>query len=220
MGESVRAAQAWADYEALGPGRSLEKLLKEYRSRTGSVPTRQLSRLKCWSVDHNWQGRLRDLAEKAAREAEEREAAYRRSILEDGYGLHWERVRALKALAETLLADLTEGGKRWVTEPKQIGSGPTATVVELERFNAAEVEQFRGVLDDIAKEKRERKGTLKVTGKDGGPIEHADADADARRVEAVHRLLDRARARVTGPADGGQSDLDAAPGATNRGVAQ
>lgn len=156
MRESPRAAQAWADYLALGPGRSLEQLLKEYQSRTGSVPTRQLSRLKRWSTDGQWQARLQALADQAAAEAAAQELAYRRAILEEGFGLAHERVKAMKALAGTLLDELTTGGRLWVEDVKQVGGGERARFVDIERFNSAELEQLRGLWDDIAKEKGER----------------------------------------------------------------
>lgn len=171
MKESPRARQAWADYLALGPDRSLEKLLAHYQRRTGSVPTRQLSRLKRWSTDHGWQSRLAAIADAAAKEAAEAEATYRRSILEEGFGLAHERVKALKALAAELLDDVTRGGRRWLPDVKQIGSGEMAERVDLERFNASEVEQLRGLLDDIAREKGDRKAKHELTGKDGGPIQ-------------------------------------------------
>lgn len=73
--ETAKAAQAWADYFALGPGRSLEKLADQYLSRTESVPTKQLSRLKEWSTDHGWQERLKQLASEQTAEVVELERA-------------------------------------------------------------------------------------------------------------------------------------------------
>lgn len=173
MVESPRARQAWADYLALGPGRSLEHLAREYQSRTESVPTRQLSRIKRWSVDFGWQARLTEIADMQAREAAEREAEYRRGILDDGYALAHERVQALKVLGQMLFAELTAEGvdsRLWVTETKGIGGGENFKTVGLERFNHHEVEQLRGVLDDIAKETGGRKQKVEHTGEDGGPI--------------------------------------------------
>ena len=56
--ESPDAAQAFADYVGLGPGRTLEALAEMYQARTEPVPTRQLSRLKIWSTAFGWQARL------------------------------------------------------------------------------------------------------------------------------------------------------------------
>jgi hypothetical protein len=162
MRETPRAKQAWADYLAAGPGRSLDKLLANYQSRTGSVPTRQLSRLKRWSADYQWQLRLQQIADQAAAEAQGRELAYRRGILEDGYGLAHERVASLKRLAAQLEDELLNGGRLWVRDVKQLGAGPGASRVDIERFNSAEVAEFRALLDDIAKEKGERAKKMDV----------------------------------------------------------
>lgn len=175
MRETARAKQAWADYLSLGPGRSLETLLDRYQSATDSPPTRRLKTLKDWSRTFGWQARLKTIADQVAREAAEREAEYRREIMEAGYGKREERVKALKELAGILFDELMQPDKRWCRDVKQIGSGEGAERVDVERFNAAEVEQFRGLLDDIAKEKGERKNVTELTGKDGGPIEVSDA---------------------------------------------
>jgi hypothetical protein len=157
MRETARAKAAWADYLALGPDRSLEKLAERYRSVAEVVPTRRLNTLKAWSAAFGWQARLEEIADQAAREAEEKQAAYRREILETGFAAAHERVKALKDLAVILEDELHEDDKRWVQDVKQIGGGENAREVFVEKFNAAEVEQFRGLLDDIAKEKGERR---------------------------------------------------------------
>ena len=152
--ETPRARQAWADYVAMGPGRSLEALLKRYQSESNPV-TNRLATLKKWSVVYQWQARLAAIAEQEAREAEEREATERRAVMEEGYALGYRRVRDLKVLAERLFAELTAEGddnRLWVRDVKQIGGGQYAERVDIERFNAAEVEQLRGLLSDIAKE--------------------------------------------------------------------
>lgn len=63
MRETPKARQAFNDYLAAGADRSLEKLASKYQSRTENVATRQLSRLKQWSVAHQWQARLAKIAE-------------------------------------------------------------------------------------------------------------------------------------------------------------
>ena len=167
--ETPRAAQAWADYLALGPDRSLEKLLESYRSRP-SAPTGQVSMLKRWSAAFGWQARLQEIAARQAEEAQEREAARIREIMETGYGRPHERVQLLKRLLDLCVEDVTTRGKRWVQDVKSIGSGEFAERVDLERFNASEFDQIRGLLDDIAKEKGERVKRTEVTGKNGAPL--------------------------------------------------
>jgi hypothetical protein len=197
MRETAKSKQAYADYLAMGPDRSLEKLLARYQSNPEAAPATNLTRLKVWSSKHGWQARLQAIADREAREAEEREAAYRRSIMEDGYALVHERVKSLQELAKTLFEELQDPTKRWCKDVKQIGSGESAEKVDIERFNAAEVDQFRGLLDDIAKELGERKVKQEITGKDGGPIE-IDPNAglaDERRAARILELLKRAELR-------------------------
>jgi len=158
--ETPRAQQAWADYLALGPGRSLAGLLERYQNAPKASPTTRLATLKAWSVAYGWQARLSEIADREAREAEEREAAYRREIMDSGYALIHERIQSMKRLADVLFAELTEEGennRRWLPDVKQIGSGEHAERVDILRFNHQEVEQFRGLLDDIAKELGARK---------------------------------------------------------------
>jgi hypothetical protein len=160
--ETPRARQAWADYLALGPGRSLDQLAEAYRIRTGSVPTRQLSRLKCWSAMFDWQERLQAVANEQVDLAAAAEAARIREIMATGFAQPHERVAVLKELAETLLTDLRDEEKRWLRDVKGIGVGDNWTQVDIVRFNAAELAELRGLLDDIAKETGGRPKTIKV----------------------------------------------------------
>ncbi len=164
--ETVRAKRAWADYLAMGPERSLSSLAERYwtaRTQGVSVPTVRLMTLADWSRHFDWQARLKQIADDEAKAAEEREAAYRREVMESGYAVAHERVVALKRLAVQLLDELEKQGKLWVLETRSLGKNGT---VDLEKFNAAEVEQFRGLLDDIAREKGERrdKSDVNLTG--------------------------------------------------------
>jgi hypothetical protein len=68
----------------------------------------------------------------------------------------------LKELADTLLADLRDPAKRWLRDVKGIGQGENWTQIEIERFNAAELEQLRGLLADIAKETGGRPKTIRL----------------------------------------------------------
>lgn len=56
------AEQAFLDYAALGPARSLEALHRRYQSVPESSPTRRLPTLKTWSVKYQWQARLEQAA--------------------------------------------------------------------------------------------------------------------------------------------------------------
>ena len=189
--ESARAQVAYADYLRLGPDRSLERLATEYRARTDGVPTHQLSRLKQWSTTYGWQSRLQAIADAEVREAEEQEAAYRREILQTGYALATERIQSLKEVAEGLCQEIRDPDKRWLSEVKIVGSGKSAREVTVARFNAAEVEQFRGVLADLAKETGGRKDVHVVTGDVDNPVEvRHDHQVDLTRLgnEELHEM--------------------------------
>ncbi len=89
--------------------------------------------------------------------------------LKTGLALKAERVKKLVKLAGLMEKDLF-GGVLWVEDVKMIGSGPLQERIEFEEFNTAEVQQYRGVLDDIAKEVGDRAQKTELTGKDGERI--------------------------------------------------
>ena len=89
--------------------------------------------------------------------------------LASGLAIKSERVKKLKQLAALMEADLF-GGFLWTENAKSIKDGEFSTVYEYEEFNSGEVAQYRGVLDDIAKEVGERVQKQEVTGKDGEPL--------------------------------------------------
>jgi hypothetical protein len=55
-------------------------------------------------------------------------------------------------------------GRLWLDQIKSIGSGPDQQVIEFQEFNAAEVKEYRAVLDDIAKEVGGRAQKQEITG--------------------------------------------------------
>lgn len=156
-GETDRAVQACNDYLRLGPGRSLSKLLSKYTKRNQKEPvTESESTIKKWSADYDWQ--LRASAYDAV--LEEMRNEKRRKEFDAGLALDYERIRKLKKLANLLEQDLTV--RLWLDDVKSIGSGEFAERVDLIRFNSALVEQYRGVLDDLAKEVGGRKQKSEV----------------------------------------------------------
>jgi hypothetical protein len=74
------------------------------------------------------------------------------SALREGLALRGIRVEKLKRLAHLMEHDLIDKGLLWVDDVKGVGSGDAAEVVDFEKFNAAEIAAYRGVLEDIAKE--------------------------------------------------------------------
>lgn len=107
--------------------------------------------------------RTRDADIKALVKAGEQEA------LSEGLALRGERVTRLKQLAALMERDLF-GGFLWLDQVKGVGSGDIAQIVDYEEFNKGEVQEYRGILDDIAKELGHRVQKQEISGHDGLPI--------------------------------------------------
>lgn len=158
--ESNKARQAFEDYYALGPGRSLTVLVARYQKRTKPIPpTKHLGQLKKWSTAFKWQARV---AERDAEIAQAALAGMKRAATETGFAIYQNRIEALNSLAEMLLGELNENDKRWLPDVKQIGQGEFAERVDIVRFNASLIEQFRKTLEDIAAEMGERTRNIRV----------------------------------------------------------
>lgn len=99
------------------------------------------------------------------------------NALTAGLALKAERVRKLQMLAALMEKDLF-GGFLWTDQVKALGSGEFMQVVDYEEFNTAEVQQYRGVLDDIAKEVGDRKVKQEVSGPNGAPLNVTSTDLD------------------------------------------
>ena len=104
--------------------------------------------------------KTRDSDIKAIRSVSENKA------LVEGFARKEHRVYKLSILASLLEKDLF-GGFIWTDQVKGIGSGDIAEVVDYEEFNGAEIIQYRGLLDDIAKEMGGRVQKSEITGNDG-----------------------------------------------------
>lgn len=62
------------------------------------------------------------------------------------------RARKLATLAAVVEDELLEQGLMWTDQVKGIGQRENFQKIEYQEFNAGEVAQYRGLLDDIAKE--------------------------------------------------------------------
>jgi len=75
------------------------------------------------------------------------------SPLMTGIAIKENRISLLQQLAEEMKKDLLEKKRMWVVNNyRMVGRGEDAVLMEYEEFNQAEVNQLRGVLDDVAKE--------------------------------------------------------------------
>lgn len=170
--ESDNAYNALLDYCQMGAGRSLSSLVNRYQTVSKSLPpTKRITTLKQWSSRYEWQARTAAYDADIKAEAEEKLKAHRLAVLEEGFALDFERVRALKRLAALLESEVYEDEKRWVPDVKSIGAGQYAVQVDIVRFNPAIIDQFRGTLDDIAKEVGGRKTKIEATGANGEPLQ-------------------------------------------------
>jgi hypothetical protein len=174
-GETDRAVQAANDWLRLGSGRTLTGLLDKYRDLPqNAAPTTSIDTLQNWSKRFDWSSRAAEYdAGWEARKTAEREA-----VINYGLALEYERIRKLYRLAAFLEAQLYEQGEDgvfhnvWMPDVKSIGSGEFAERVDIERFNAPLIEQYRKVLEDIAKEV-------------GGRIEKKDITSDGKPIPII-----------------------------------
>lgn len=96
--------------------------------------------------------------------------------LVEGFALKEHRVYKLSILAALLEKDLF-GGFIWTDQVKGVGSGDIAEIVDYEEFNAAEIVQYRGLLEDIAKEM-------------GGRIQRQDVTSGGKVIEVILKKRD------------------------------
>lgn len=171
--ESNNAVIACNDYLRMGTGRSLVGLLQKYTDiYQDKPPTTSLATLKAWSTKFDWS----DRATEYDADYENIKNAERQAVMDYGLALDYDRVNRLKRLADFLEQQIYERGEDgdypnvWLPDVKQIGSGEHAERVDIERFNASLISEFRNILDDLAKETGGRKQRTEVTGANGGAI--------------------------------------------------
>jgi hypothetical protein len=201
--EGKNAILACNDFLRLGPGRSLSALLGYY-AETGQnqPPTRSKATLKEWSQRFGWQVRAAAYDAELERQRKERDAelerqreARRREIMDSGLALIHERVAKLKALANFLETELyarvaERFSNVWLADAKQIGSGESFKRVDIVRFNQALIEEYRAVLDDLAKETGGRKTTTKLETPDLRPLPEAIRELAAKVYGQVQENAD------------------------------
>lgn len=109
--ESARAAAYFEEYAAMGPERSLEKLARQlYENQEEDRNTKEitwLTKLKAFSIQHNWQERVRERDREVAREK-------RRKLEESREQMNTEhallgRTHALRAAK--MIQELSEQGR-------------------------------------------------------------------------------------------------------------
>jgi len=184
----------------MGAGRSLASLQRAYTDQHDiTPPTQSIDTLKRWSIHYGWQAR----AESYDAQIERQKTARATEIMHSGLALEHERVEKLERLATFLEEQIYEQGEDgvfhnvWLPDVKQIGAGEFAERVDIERFNSALIDQYRGTLDDLAKETGGRRNKTEVSGPDGGPIEtETNVTGIGAGIAEVVALFDKARTRA------------------------
>lgn len=131
------------------------------------------------------------------------------TALTSGLSLKENRVALLHDLAEKLRADLFDGNLLWLDQAKGLGSGENFERYDYREFNASEVAQLRGVLEDIADEVGGRTQKMEHSGPNGGPIPVNDGkDEDERYHRSISTLADAIGEALsgTGPKETGVVD--------------
>lgn len=109
--ESTRAAAYFEEYAAMGPERSLEKLAKQlYETQEDERNTKEttwLRKLKEFSIQHNWQERIKERDREVARE-KRRKYEEERQRMNDEHAL-LGRTHALRAAK--MIQELSEQGR-------------------------------------------------------------------------------------------------------------
>lgn len=159
-GERNAAWLALQDYAAMGPGRSLEKLVQSWAD---SGPTKHLSVVKGWSARYHWQARVAAYDEQQARQdraAREAIRAKRRAELEEA---DWSAGRQLRNRCEEILKALPNFLKRTETQidgmtiitlALSVGPGEVARALEaaskIQRLSVGEATEIVQVREQMA----------------------------------------------------------------------
>jgi len=161
-GESPLATSACNDYLRMGPARSIAGLHRAYIANDPNYH-RSMNSLYHYSWDFNWARRAEEYD--ARMEAQKNLVAA--ETLATGLATATTRIERLKRLAQLLEEEIARPGRLYIEDTKQVGTGRFAKQVKTIRFNSALVDQYRGALDDIAKETG---GRSKAAGSDGMPV--------------------------------------------------
>jgi hypothetical protein len=202
--ETARQKQAFADYLALGPGRSLQALF-DYYQRQSHPPVRNLTRLKDWSRWFDWQGRVDRAAAVSIVSVEQAAADERERLLTSGYAQQHERIGALNQLATALMGSLfSASGDALLTRTERM-TLKDGVVIEREVFRKPELEQLRGLLDDLAKETGGRQRNVRIDGNVNGDVtvHHVTEEERLDRTAQVLQVLQDAG--VLGAAQAGEA---------------
>lgn len=170
----------------LGPARSVyaayrAEQVERANARRKNISAARSGLPKSWREQAhrwNWYARANVFDEVERKRRDELYRTRADEILTSGFAQRFARIAELNRLAELLQAEIWTEDKRWMPDVKQIGSGEDAERVDLVRFNASVIQQYRETLEDIAIEMGERVRGMKVSGSIG--VAQITADDMAR----------------------------------------
>jgi hypothetical protein len=149
--------QRFESFRLLGPGRSILAVFNQWRLAKSRKVARNFPKSWRRAADlWRWRERAEAWDEHIRKRAASEAESERLRILSSGYALQHKRIEVLDELAKLLHEELNTDDKRWVPDVKSIGGGENAERVDIVRFNAPIIEQFRKTLDDLAAEMGER----------------------------------------------------------------
>jgi hypothetical protein len=186
--ETSKHILACNDFLRMGVNRSTAELTRIYKRRRKNgedVPAADPNTLGSWRTKFNWDARasLYDARE------DERNAEQARFAMGTGLALAFRRVEALKELAAHLEESIYDDDRLWLSDWRMIGGfGKTSEFRKVYKFNVRLVEQYRAVLDDLAKETGGRIQRQELSGVNGMPIQIAMGDIDGIRERIMYRF--------------------------------
>jgi hypothetical protein len=147
-GEPKLWYERFSIFRLIGPGRTTAKAYRKWRLLVKGETAKQYAANHWYDMAKEWNWEARASAwDDAIREEQEDRA---QEVYADGLSFAHERVAKLKLVAQKL--------EDYILDKKTTRISPYV------------IEQYRGILDDIAKERGERQKDVRITGVGGGPI--------------------------------------------------
>lgn len=195
-GESVLAVMACNAWLQMGRRRNMPDLAKRFQAHQLDglkVPTTSTHTLWAWSYRFDWASRAFIYDSRST----ETPSELAREEITTGLAVPHERVKALKRLAYYLEQFVYDYDALWQEIHRTVGWAKTSKIVRERIFNDKLLAQYRGVLDDLAKETQGRKTATELSGPGGGPLAFTLKDVDDIRKKVADRISALAGSETT-----------------------
>jgi hypothetical protein len=170
--DTPRSYAALCDYAALGPSRSIDKLLQMYNSSVTETPppTKHRGTLGLWSGTHDWQARVAAYDSAIIAETETARAAIRAARRAELEEQDWTTGSDLRRACEALLMEMPRFLRHAETEITQNGELVKVITLAL-KAGPGELARALKLASELQRlsvgEPTER---TEITGKDGTPL--------------------------------------------------